>query len=152
MLNSNIATLGYDGTFEINSFAKPRLKGELEIIKDVVLFILFSKPGQYPSLPNIGLNIQSMLYSFYDELDENDLKDQLIRQCNALGTYFDRGIINIRKTIYKGKPSLLIHIESESDNEYLINPSSDNNNLFQIGITFDELDHMIYNISEERSI
>jgi hypothetical protein len=151
MIDPNIASLGYDGSFEVDSFVKPRLKSETEIIKDVILFILFTKPGQYPSLPNIGLDIQSMLYSFYDELDDNDLKNQIIRQCNVLGTYFDNGTINIKKIIYKNKPSLLIFIQYESSMDHT-NSSDDNKDLYQIGITFDELDHMIYNILEGRGV
>jgi hypothetical protein len=61
----NEPNIGYDTTFELNEFNEHRLRSEIELIKNTILFILFAKPGQYPSLPHIGLDIQSMLYSFY---------------------------------------------------------------------------------------
>lgn len=146
MLDSNIGKLGYDTSFAIDAFGKPRIVSEAELIKNVVMFVLFARPGQYPSLPNIGLDIQSMLYSFYDEIDNNDLRDKIINQCGALGLYFDSGNINVRKVIYRGKPSLMIHIEGTESIPDGYN-NTDDTEKYQIGITFDELNQMIYNIS-----
>lgn len=142
--------IGYDATFELNEFGQPRIRSEIELIKDIVLFVLFSKPGQYPSLPHIGLDIQTMLYSFYDELDVDDLKEKMVLQCDALGVCFDSGTIDFRKTIYKNQPSLLIHIEGkEVYPPGYMKDSIDNANRYLIGITFDELNKMVYNISTE---
>ena len=140
---------GRDTTFELDKFSRPRLRDPAELIKNVVLFILFSKPGQYPSIPTIGLDIHSLLYSFYDELDEEELKRNITGQCQFLGIYFDNGTINIRKTIYRDKPSLLIHIEMGTENStqyYTDTIETMDAAGFQIGITLDELDRMIYNV------
>lgn len=146
-LNTNI---GYDTTFELNEFNEPRIRSEIETIKDVILFILFSKPGQYPSLPHIGLDIQSMLYSFYDDLTESDLKYKIGEQCKAMGVYLSDGTINIRKTKYRGKPSLLINIEgTELYPDGYMKDNTTNSDRYLIGITFDELNQMIYNINSE---
>jgi hypothetical protein len=139
--------LGYDVSFALDDFGKPRLRSEAELMKNVVLFVLFSKPGQYPSLPNIGLDIQSLLYSYYDEIDSNDLKAKIVSQCTALGTYFDSGNIIVRKVIYRGKPSLMIHIESNDDALPSGYNGKDTSDKYQIGITFNELNQMIYSIS-----
>lgn len=145
--------IGYDTTFELNEFGQPRIRSEIELIKDVILFILFGKPGQYPSLPNIGMDIQSLLYSFYDELDVEDLKDQLKSQCEILGVYFNSGVVDFRKVKYRGKPSLMIHIEGkESYPDGYMKDSINNSNRYLIGITFDELNKMIYNISTEGGV
>jgi hypothetical protein len=153
--SSRIVNLGYDTTFSLNEFSQPRLRSEIELVKNVVLYVLFSKPGQYPSLPNIGLDIQSMLFSFYDEIDVNDLIRNITSQCNALGAYFNDGTIQIKKTKYKNQPSLMIYIEgTESyplDTGYLISGSNDIQS-YMIGITFDELNQMIYNISETKGV
>jgi len=150
----NEYTLGYDTTFELDDFSKPRLRGESELVKNVVLFILFTKPGQYPSLPHIGLDIQNRLHSFYDELREEDLKSEIISQCSALGVYFKNGAVDIRKAKYRGKPSLMIHISTTTDNttirDYSEALTESSQRTFQIGITFDELNQMIYNISDGR--
>lgn len=142
--------LGYDTTFELNEFNQPRIRSEIELIKNSILFILFSKPGQYPSLPTIGLNIETLLYSYYDELDVNDLKGRIIEQCNALGTFFDQNSIAIMKTKYKGEPSLLIHVEGkESYPRGYMRDQVKTTNRYLIGITFDEFKRMVYNINSQ---
>lgn len=145
--------LGYDATFELNEFGQPRLRSEVELIKNVVLFVLFSKPGQYPSLPFIGMDIQTLLYSFYDELDTEELKNNMIKQCEALGVCFSSGIVDFRKTKYKDQPSLLIHIEGkETYPPGYMRDSVNNTSRYLIGITFDELNKMVYNISSEGGV
>ena len=49
-----MASIGYDGTFELNEFNEPKLASEIEVVKNIILTVLFFKPGQYPSLPTIG--------------------------------------------------------------------------------------------------
>ncbi len=103
----------YDGTFELNEFSQPRLRSEIELVKNTILYVLFTKPGQYPSLPHIGIDVNSLLYSYYDDLDENDLKRKVIDQCSALGSYIRDGTIQIKKTRYRKQPSLMIHISGQ---------------------------------------
>lgn len=148
--NLNGANIGYDTAFALNEFSKPKLRSEIELVKDVVLFILFAKPGQYPSLPTIGLDIETMLYSFYDEINEDDLKTQIIDQCEALGAYFQSGTIQLKKIKYHNEPSLLIHIEGEESypSSYKVD-GIDNVNKYLIGITFDDMKNLIYNVSSE---
>ncbi len=139
--------LGFDTTFELDEFARPRLRGEGELLKNTILFILFTKPGQYPSIPFVGLDIKNLLYSFYDDINSNDLADEIRKQCVALGRYFDNGTINIRKIRYRNKPSLMIHIEAPMVITVMEDeiPETDK---FQIGITFNELNDLIYNVTE----
>lgn len=144
--------IGFDLTFELNEFQKPRIRSEIETVKNTLMYILFSKPGQYPSLPTIGLNIHDMLYSYYDEIDVDELKTRIVEQCEMLGCYFDSGIIGIKKFIYQDKPSLLIHIEGKES--YPSNYMKDNrttSNRYLIGITFDDMNNMIYNMNIETS-
>ena len=159
MLDSNIASIGYDITFEMNEFNQPKLKSEIELVKDVILrseerrvgkeCYLFSKPGQYPSLPDIGLDIQSILYSFFDELDTEDLKAKLRDQCEALGVFLNNGSIEIKKTRYKDRPSLIIGIQGKvSYPTGYLKTTSDN--IYLIGITLDELNKLLYDISNEK--
>ena len=73
MANYAIGSIGYDTTFELNEFNEPKLRSEMETLKNVLLFVLFTKPGQYPSLPTVGLNIGSSLYEFYDEIERYEV-------------------------------------------------------------------------------
>lgn len=140
--------IGYDLTFELNEFNQPKLKSPIELVKNVLMFILFTKPGQYPSLPALGLNIESLLYSFYDELNTEDLKKRIIEQCRALSVYFDEGSIQLVKTKYKGQPSLMIKVAGEEKypSGYLRDTYNKSNG-YLIGISFNELNQLVYNIS-----
>lgn len=139
--------LGYDLTFELNEFNQPRIRSELELIKNALLYILFSKPGQYPSIPTLGLDIESLLYSYYDEIDEEELKTQIIEQCSILGCFFTNGVINIAKTVRNGNPILVILITGvESFPDGYMRDNVRENDKLLIGITFNELKEMIYDI------
>lgn len=140
--------IGYDCTFELDQFAKPRLRSEPELVKNTILFILFTKPGQYPSLPFIGLDIQNLLYMFYDDIDTGALVNSIYSQCKALGVHFRQGNVNIRKIRYKGQPSIMIHMEIPSGDTTFISDATTSQ--YQIGITFNELNDMIYNVTEGR--
>lgn len=147
-----ISTIGFDTTFELSEFNEARIRSEMETIKNVLLFILLSKPGAYPSIPQIGLDIETMLYSYFDELDVADLKNKLIEQCSALGAYINAGLIDIKKLIYRNKPSLIIHIEGTD-----VFPASYKNDQvgdstrFMIGITYNDLQELIYNVNSNLS-
>ena len=140
--------VGYDTTFELNEFNEPRIRSQMETLKDVLLFVLFSKPGSYPSIPQIGMNIEDQLYSFYDEINEDNIKSNIIDQCSLLGTYISDGTIQIKKAIYRNKPSLIIQITGTE--HFPAGYKHDNINdtdRFYIGITYDELNKMIYNVN-----
>lgn len=142
-------SIGYDVTFEFNEFNQPRIRSEIETVKNIILFILFARPGQYPSLPHIGLDLETKLYGFYDELDVNELKQQLSQQCSELNVYFNSGAVEFKKTKYRNKPSLMIHIEGNElfPDKYMKDHVGDSK-AYLIGITLDEMNKMIYNINE----
>lgn len=136
--------VGQDALFELDEFSRPKLISPSEMIKNIIMFILFSKPGSYPSLPEIGLDIQSYLYEFYDALNVNELKQNIIDQCSLLEFYFNNNNINIIKYKNNGVPSLKINMD------YVINTSNGNQSKsFHIGISYDELKNIIYTITEE---
>jgi len=141
----HLMDIGYDLSFEVNAFKQPRIISDLETVKNVIIFILFAKPGQYPSQPNIGVNIESLLYSHYDELDTEELKDKIISQCSAMKYYLTTGAVTIRKKMYRNKPSLLIQIEGNASYpKGYMNDSRANSSKHLIGITFNELNEMIF--------
>lgn len=146
--NYSNTSIGYDFTFELNEFGEPRITTEVETLKNVVLFILLTKPGQYPSLPHIGLNLQSMLYSFYDEIDEGKLQSKIVEQCNALGSYFQNDMIMIKKVIYHNQPSLIIQIQGpETYPPGYKKSTTGTTRTYLIGITLNEFNQMIFNVN-----
>ena len=140
-------SIGYDLTFDINEFGNPKIKSELESIKDIILFILYTKPGQYPSMPQIGLDIDNLLYSHYDDIDIESLKNKIIDQCSALETFFDSNQVTIQKFIYNNNPLLYIQIVGVS--KYPSTYQADDINTigkYDIALTHDELNRLISNV------
>lgn len=137
--------LGYDLSFELNNFSKPKVISITEMAKNIVTFILFGKPGQYPSIPSIGLDIESYLYSHKDSLDLNALKQKIIAQCSILDEFFTEEYIDLKiENNAKGQPELKIKIKY-APNEIRRQKTE----TFQIGITYDDLNKMIYEIYQE---
>jgi hypothetical protein len=144
--------IGNDCTFELDTFGKPRLCSTTETLKNVVLYILFSKPGQYPSIPHLGMDIRSLLYNYYDDLSETELEDRLVQQCSALYPYVQTGNIRVRKMIYRNMPSIIVYVSTDENDSVVngqVSRNRKNNSLeFYIGLSVDDLGNLLYNINK----
>lgn len=130
--------LGIDATFELDNFDRPKKIGQLEMIKNIILFILFSKKGQIPSIPSIGMNIENLLYQHYDEIDTELIKNELISQCSVLSNFLNNSIIDIEKLIEDGKPTIKVKMIYTYDEEYGKKAQK-----YQLGISYDELTKIV---------
>ena len=149
MANYATTGVGYDFTFETNEFSEPRIRSDMETLKDALLFVLFSKPGAYPSIPQIGMNIQDYLYDRFDEIDVDEIKNKITEQCGILGYYIESGTIDVKKVIYKNTPSLLIYMEATEHFPAGYKKSTAGAKKYYIGLTYDELKNMIYNVNTQ---
>lgn len=129
--------IGADVTFEVDEFNRPKLLNSSETIKNVIMFLLYSKPGQIPSLPSIGMNIEKYLYEDFNSLDTTEIERNLSDQCSILGNYFNSEA-TIEKTYDNNIPVLKLSLKY-STNEITEKPYKD----YQLGITYDELLKMI---------
>ena len=141
--------IGYDLPFEMNEFQEQRICSDLETLKNVLLFIIFTKPGQYPSIPQIGLNIKDELYTNYDEFDVNNFRTQLIEQCALLDAYITDGTIAIKKVMYRNTPSLIIRLEGTANLPSAYKVPKASNTKYYIGLTYDDMKNMIYNVNAQ---
>lgn len=130
--------IGIDVTFGLDNFDKPKTINQLEMIKNIILFILFSKKGQIPSIPTIGMDIGNLLYQHYDDIDINLIKEELITQCSILSNFLNNSTVDIEKTIDNGKPVIKVKLMYQYDEEL-----SKKTQKYQLGITYDELTKMI---------
>jgi hypothetical protein len=85
-------------------------------------------------------------------MNEDELQRLLSEQCAALIPHFNRGAIGIRKMKSNGKPVLLINIHTTSISDSQANMFSSGDRSFYIGITFNELDRLIYNIRSSKGM
>ena len=99
---------GLDPELGSNAFGKAKYKNETEAIANAFLNLLFAKPGFFPSMPKLGLDIQSRLYAFWDEVDETSLQIEIEAQCKTFKEYIDDGSLQVLKTTYNRNHLLLI--------------------------------------------
>ena len=118
--------------FGNDAFRKPRVLNGWEAVVHSVLVILFGKPGFYPSIPELGMNIQQYRYARVDDIDTESLKVQLAYQFAKAQTGISDGSINVIKTSVKGNPVLAFKIAIDSDavaNNVLIGVKFDGDNI-----------------------
>lgn len=101
---------GLEPSFGVNSFNQAMYKNETETVANGILNLLFGKPGYFPSMPDLGINIQSLLYSFWDEINTTTLKAQIAAQCGEFKSYIKDGSLDVIKSSYNNKPLLIIVI------------------------------------------
>lgn len=135
---------GVEPSFGVNSFQKAKYKNETETIANAFLSLLFGRPGYFPSMPDLGIDIQSTLYMFWDEIDPNAIKAQIVAQCSAFKEFVDDGSLDVVKSSYNKKPLLLIIVPVQVKNT---------KETLAIGITQDENGNCEYNyVFEEAEV
>ena len=127
---------GIEPSFGVDTFNEAKFKNETQTVATDILALLFGKPGYFPSMPELGINIQETLYMFWDELDETALKAQIAAQCEEFSEYIDDGSLDVIKSSYNDQPLLLIVIPVQ------IQYKKEN---LAIGVTTDENGNIIYN-------
>ena len=94
--------------FGLDDFGRAKYLNETEALANSILNLLFGKPGFFPSMPDLGINIQSILYSFWDEVNVDQLKAEIVTQCQSFSQYIKTGELDVIKTYNNSQPLLLI--------------------------------------------
>ena len=139
--------LGYDVLLDTDSMYKPKVISSFEMVVNSVLTLLMMKPGQYPSIPELGLDIESYLFEYSDDKTVlQTLQARLRDQMNRVD------IMGVDVSFYSdktndGKPALIVRITGD---EYITKGSESNSVI--IGITYSKLNELyIKKVYEERS-
>lgn len=99
---------GKEPGFGLNNFEGPKYSNESETIAHAILNLLFGKPGYFPSMPELGINIQQYLYSFQDDFNVDVLKAKIASQCSEFAGFVNDGTLDVIMSSYQNKPMLLI--------------------------------------------
>lgn len=130
-------TLNYDVLFDVDSMYKPKIISSFEMMVNSVLMLLFMKPGQYPSIPELGIDIESYLHEYSDDKTiPMKIKTKLLEQCNRIEIIGLNIDVRIDKTA-EGVDALLLEI---SGDDYLAYGSESAHII--IGISYDKLNRL----------
>lgn len=130
-------TLGYDVLMDTDSTYKPKVISTFEMCVNSILTLLFMKPGQYPSIPELGIDIESYLHEYADDPNvPMEIKNKLTDQCNRI----EITGISIECYVEKmndGVNALIVKINGTEKLGY----GSESNNII-IGISYDKLNRL----------
>lgn len=87
-----------DPAFGLNGFGRPKIYSDSETLANGILNALLSKPGSYPSIPNMGMNVAQMVFLPYEEIDTSAIKMDLIQQCSLFSEVIQNGKFDVTKT------------------------------------------------------
>ena len=130
-------TLGYDVLMDVDAYNKPKVISTFEMCVNAILTLLKMKPGQYPSIPELGIDIEKYLHEYADDPEiPKEIKTKLMDQCNRLQSvdididvYMERGA--------DGVNALIVKIEGSDTLTYGEKKSG-----VIIGITYDKLNRL----------
>jgi len=131
-----------DPTFDTNNFGQVKILSESETYVRNLLLILMGKPGFYPSIPELGMDIGQYLYGFEDEINISAIKSKLASQCSDFIPEIDSGDFDIYLTHYKNKPMLIFKLPVIHDDKTLS---------MALGIRVNEKGVFVYNFVENRN-
>ena len=112
----------YEPVLDLDDFKKPKVLTDWEGIVFSVITVLFGKPGFYPSIPELGLNIQKYRNTLTDMVDPDELKAALIYQCSKIGDELENNGLEIYKSHQGTRDFIVISIPyiTEKGNNRLI--------------------------------
>lgn len=130
-------TLGYDVLMDVDDYNKPKVISTFEMCVNVILTLLKMKPGQYPSIPELGIDIEKYLHEYADDPDiPNEIKTKLYDQCNRLMT-IDITIDVFVEHDNDGTNALIVKVEGSDTLTY-----GEESSTVIIGITYDKLNRL----------
>ena len=142
-------SLGYDALLEVDNFNKPKVISSFELMVDAILTLLFMKPGQFPSIPDLGIDIESYLHEYADDRNiPSTIENKLNDQCNRL-QYTGLTFKCFIDQTSDGIPCLVIQITGTETMAY----GSQSNTVY-IGISYNKLNELYvkkkYDVSSKR--
>ena len=96
-------------TLEINSFDKPKELTSVGAWSQLILNMMFIRPGTYPSMPGLGIGIEDYQYEFLDSaIDE--LSAAITNQQKTYLPEIPLSAVQVSKIEKNGQPILIIQL------------------------------------------
>ena len=110
--------MAIDPAYGIDSFGNPKMYSDTETVARNILTILFGRELAYPTMPNFGMDIPKYILTMYDEINEDDLKNELMSHCTHFKEVVQDGEFDVIKTVLKDSygndaPSILFKIPTQ---------------------------------------
>lgn len=100
----------------VNAFNKPTELVGSKAWAQLILGLIFLKPGTYPSIPDMGVGIQDYEYDFADSAAEI-LQTRISEQVSRYLPDIQVDGINVSTTQYQGRTIMMIAIQLVDDGQ-----------------------------------
>jgi hypothetical protein len=105
-----LQTLGYDVLLDTDEMNKPKVIPTFQMCVNSILTLLKMKPGQFPSIPELGIDIEQYLHEYADDATiPNTIKSKLDEQLNVLG-YVGITVDVFNDMTADGHPALVVRV------------------------------------------
>ena len=134
-----------DPQFGIDSYNRAKVLTEAQTIVYNILTLLFGKPGFYPSIPHLGMDIPQYLYTFEDDFDVNFIKAQLVAQCRDFIDVVEDGSFDVIKSTYNEQPLIIFVIPTtitKTETNLLLGVTLTNKGEFKFNFIFDNIQYI----------
>ena len=112
--------LGREAFFELNDFREPKMIDKVDTIGQMILNLFLMRPGNIPSMPHIGININQYLHTLENDIDTDELKQKIYDQCSELFSHVRLGDVLVYSTDFQNVGLLIVSIPIVgSDNDIL---------------------------------
>jgi hypothetical protein len=137
--------IGQEVLFGLDNFHKPKMLSLKDTVAQQIINLLLMRPGNLPSLPHIGINIEQYMYRLQDDFDPEEIKQKIYNQCSELLSYISLGEVQIFITIYKGKDLLIVAIPivGFGETENLLVAFSSSQNDVNVAYQFEEINSTV---------
>lgn len=105
-----MAGIGRELCFTLDNFQQPKMLGLKETVARMILNLFFMRPGNLPSLPHIGIDIEQYMYRLENDFDPEEIKEKLYSNCSELMPFISLGEVRIFITSYQGKDVLIASV------------------------------------------
>lgn len=141
IVNTIDRSVGQDPTYGINNYNLPKILSETESYARNVLTLLFGKPGFYPSIPTLGMDIGQYLYKFIDEINVSEIKNKLISQCEDFVPEVETGALDVELKVLQDRPVLIFTLPVIRD---------DNAVAVVLGVTINNKGELVYQYTDNQ--
>lgn len=99
----------YEPAFGLDYFRKPLVYEDWQAVAQSIIIVLFGRPGFYPSIPQLGVHIQDLMYEKIDNIDTDHLRGVLAHQLEVFSDIIQSDDMKIAiKSTTGGNPVLVI--------------------------------------------
>ena len=99
----------YEPAVGLDSFRKPLVYEDWQVVAQSIIIVLFGRPGFYPSIPQLGVHIQDLMYEKIDDIDTDNLRGILAHQLEAFSDIIQSDDMKIAiQNTTGGNPVLII--------------------------------------------